>query len=171
MPEYATDLHPIEALPTTDAAFRRAVADIALLAGGVMAGVDASLLAVPVPSGSRDDDMPLTLWNGRLAPCADRADAVAGAAIFSPVVESICLAADALFARLSTWRWTGARVPGLCIVTDGSGALLAYRQPGDPGDAAWLLGLAGRNGGAIQLLPLAEDGIWSLITAEAATIH
>lgn len=166
----AIDLEPIALLPARDPLFRRAVTDIALLAGGLMASVDASLLAVPVPSDGWGDAMPVIVWDERLTPCPERGRALAETALFAPAIDALYVAADALFGRLDAWRWIHARVPGLCIVTDGTGALLACRPPGRDGDARALLDLA-RCDGAIRTSPLSDEDIWSRVAADAATFH
>lgn len=171
LPDNAIDLEPIALLPASDTLFLRAVSDIALLAGGLMASVDASLLAVAVPSDGWGEEPPLILWDERLVPCSDRGRVLADTAMFAPAIDALCLAADALFDRLDAWRWIHARAPGLCIVTDGTGALLARRPPGSDSDARALLDLARGDGGAIPTFPPPDEATWARIAAAAATFH
>lgn len=165
-----TDLEPIALLPASDALFQRAVTDIALLAGGLMASVDASLLAISVPSDGWGDAMPVIVWGERLTTCSERNRALADTALFAPAIDALCLAADALFGRLDAWRWIHARVPGLCVVTDGTGALLARRPPASDSAARAPLDFA-RSDRTIPTFPLSDENVWSRITAQAATFH
>jgi hypothetical protein len=110
------------------------------------------------------------LWDQRLSVCETRGRTVCETPMFAPALDALCLAADALFERLHAWGWSHADTHKLCVVTDGTGVALIPDLPSEgPG---WLIDMAGP-GGHMPLLPLADDGVWSLIAAaaETASVH
>lgn len=171
VPQKAVVLPPLSSLPPADPGVRRAVEDVALLASGLIDSVDAAMLTIAVPSDRWGDAAPLIAWNQRLVASPELSDMLIDLPMFTPAIDALCLAADALFARLEAWHWADMDAPGLCLVTDGVGVVLSTRRPPEDADCGWLLDLARLQDCATLVRPPHKDGVWSLIMAELATIH
>lgn len=157
-----------------EARFCRAIADIATLSGGFLASSDAPLMALAVPSDGWGDAAPLLVWDQRLAPRDDIGRDLCAATLFGPALDALCLAADDLFDILEDARICPAGATGISVITDGTGVALTAEIPdAATADARWLLALAGREGRAATVLPMASDGIWGLLTlqSDTASIH
>jgi len=160
----ATQTDLAAALPRGDGRFLRAARDLALLADGLIACTDSPLLAVAVPSDRWGHGVPVTLWDQRLAPCENRRRQLRDTPWLQPALDALCVAADALFERLEAWGWPDAHAPGLCVISDGTGVAISTHRPRPGDDAGWLLARAADAGAMSTVLPLAEDGIWGLVT-------
>ena len=154
--------------------FSRALQDIAALSWGLLALGDAPVLALAVPSDGWGQELPILLWDQRLAPREQVGRELCASVSVSPTLDALCLAADDLFAILRAARICPADATGISIVTDGTGVALTSRMPiPATADAGWLLALAGRGGQAATVLPMAPDGVWALLCLEAdnASLH
>lgn len=158
-----------------DPRFRRVVQDIATLSWGLLAVSDAPMLALAVPSDGWPQDLPILLWDQRLAPHEQGSRDLCAAVSVAPALDALCVAADELFLLLQAARICPAEATSVSIVTDGTGVALTADMPvTGTADAGWLLALAGGNGGrAATVLPMADDGIWALLRCEAkgASLH
>lgn len=171
LPQKSIVLPSVASLPCTDPCFLEAIDDLALVAGGLMMSVDAAMLAVPLPSDRWADDLPLTVWTQRLEASPALATTLIDTPMFTPAFDALCMAADALFARLEAWRWIDRDAPGLCLVTDGVDVILSTVRPEPEAGCGWLLDLARRNRGAVTARHPHAHGAWSLIKAEIRTVH
>lgn len=162
---------PISLLPVSDPRFVRAVDDIALLASGLIASVDATMLALAVPSDHWHSELPLVAWSQRLAASPKLARMLIDTPMFMPAIDALCMAADELHARLASWGWTSCGAPGLCLLTDGNAVILSSARPPVDASCEWLLDLARSTDGAVTLREPCRQGAWSLITAAAGTVH
>ncbi len=162
----AMELPVCRTLPITDRLFAEAAGDIALIGGGLLMLHDAPLMAVSLPSDGWQTPWPLMIWNTALSPCEAHVRAVCESPRTGPALEALCLAADALHDRLSAWAWADVDVRGLCAVTDGTGLAIGRIADLTKG----LLHAAGR---VTPVLPMAADGLWSLLAevAEDAVCH
>lgn len=157
-----------------DPRFRRVVQDIATLSWGLLAVTGSPLLALAVPSDGWPLDLPILLWNQRLAPHEQGSRDLCASAPTAPALDALCVAADELFLMLQAAQICPAGTAAVSIVTDGTGVALTADLPiAGPADAGWLLTLAGNDGRATTVLPMADDGIWALLRCEAegASIH
>lgn len=149
---------PLMALVDID--FQQAAGDLIVVARGLLSLSDAALLA-------RTPDGRLTLWNADSRICPERDRVLTGDPVLRPAVVAFDLAARQLLARLATAPGMGAAVT---LVTDGTGLMLTHDRP--TSDPTWLLGLAGRDGHALPVLPMATDGIWPMLAArDRPTLH
>lgn len=167
----AIALPSIALLPPSDPGFRRAIDDVALLASGLIASVDAAILTIAVPSDRWGDTLPLVAWNQRLAADPDLSHALIEQPMFAPAFDALCMATDAVFARLDAWRWIDVDMRGLCLVTDGATVILSTERPSADADCNWLLDLARSDGGSLVVRTSDTQGIWSLIAAQASIYH
>lgn len=149
---------PLMALVDTD--FQQAAGDLIVVARGLLSLSDAALLA-RTPEGG------LTLWTAESRLCLDRARALTGDPVLRPAVVAFDLAARQLLARLATAPTID---PAVTLVTDGTGLTLTHDRPS--GHPSWLRDLAGQNGHALPVLPMAADGLWPMIAArDRPTLH
>ncbi|MDR6127908.1 hypothetical protein QE361_000140 [Sphingomonas sp. SORGH_AS802] len=149
---------PLMALVDTD--FQQAAGDLIVVARGLLSLSDAALLA-------RTPDGRLTLWTSDSRICLDRARVLTGDPVLRPAVVAFDLAARQLLGRLATAPAMGAAVT---LVTDGTGLTLTHDRP--TSDPAWLFDLAGCDGHALPVLPMATDGIWPMLAAmDRPTVH
>jgi hypothetical protein len=153
---------------------RRVVEDIAILSWGLLAVTDSPMLAVAVPSDGWPLNLPILLWDQRLAAREQGSRELCASPGAGPALDALCVAADELFLMLQAAQICPANTAGVSIVTDGTGVALTADLPAaDTADAGWLLALAGQRGRATTVLPMADDGIWALLRCEAegASIH
>ncbi len=157
-----------------DPRFRRVVQDIATLSWGLLAVSDSPMLALAVPSDGWPLNLPILLWDQRLAPHEQGSRELCASAPAGPALDALCVAADELFLMLQAAQICPADIAGVSIVTDGTGVALTADLPAaGTADAGWLLALAGQHGRATTVLPMADDGIWALLRCEAegASVH
>ena len=164
------ELPPVSVLPSSDPDFLRAIDDVALLASGLIASTDAAMLTIAVPSDRWGADVPMVVWNQGLDGCRARVRTLTEEPMYGAAFDALCIAADALFSRLETWRWDDAAAPGLCLVTDGTGVVLSPERPPADANAGWLLDMVRSGNTTVARAPDA-DGPWSLITAKSGTVH
>lgn len=160
-----------------------AARDLAAIAGGLLQASDAALLAIAIPSDGWNARAPVVIWDHHLRPRADHSRMLWETALFAPVMDALCIAADALFDDMVAAGLCHHASVGPCIVTDGIGVALSASPPSPQDDGGrWLLDLAGgtpvddRTGcgaarapaGGAPILPLAATGPWALLSANGS---
>lgn len=164
-------LRPAALLPIADADFARAVEDVALIASGLTQSIDASMLAIALPSESGGNEARLMMWSNNVVACPVLSRKIAEVPMFAPAIAALCRAADDLFATLTAWQWHDVNAPGLSLVTDGTGMILSAERPPAGADSAWLIGMMRPPRRSIVIRAPRRDSLWSLLMEPPKTMH